>query len=117
MFASSWVLLNVVSYSIHTKTQIQQVNIAERLRQDSIYWVMFPVVISQNIDKTSVATFVSARQESPNKSVFLVVEVFSAGQLLETSFLYVALIRPMTQGKPIGRTDVSDDPCNACITT
>lgn len=117
MFASSWVLLNVVSYSIHSKTQIQQVNIAERLRQDSIYWVMFPVVISQNVDRLSVVTFLAARQELPNNWVFLVVEIFSAGQLLRTSFLYVALIRPMTQGKPIGRTDVSDDPCNACMTT
>ena len=107
----------MVSYSIHTDTQIQQIDIAECLRQDSIYRDMFPVVISQNVDKTSVATFVGARQESPNKWFFLVVEVFSAGKLLRTSFLYVAFIRPLAQGKPIGRTDVSDDPCNACITT
>ena len=110
-------LLIEARYSIHTKTQIQQVIIAERLRQDLIYWVMFPVLISQNVDKLSVVTIVGARQESPNYWVFLVVEIFSAGLLLRTSFLYVAFIRLLVQGKPIGRTDVSDDPCNACFTT
>ena len=76
----------MVSYSIHTKTHVQQVNIAERLRQDSIYWVMFPVVISQNVDKLSVVTIVGARQESPNNWVFLVIELFLLVYHLDRAF-------------------------------
>ena len=86
MFASSWVLLNVVSYSIYTDTQFQQIDIAECLRQDSTYLGMFSVVISQNVDKMSVATIVVARQESPNNWVFLVVELFLLVYHLDRAF-------------------------------
>ena len=78
---------------------------------------MFPVVISQNVDKMPIATIMGARQDSPNNWVFLVVALRFAGLLLRMSFPYIAFIRPLAQDNPIGRTDVSDDPCNACFTT
>ena len=84
--ASSWVLLNMVRYSNYTDTQFQQIDIAECLRQDSTYWVMFPVAISRNVDKMSVATIVVARQESPNNWVFLVVELFLLVYHLDRAF-------------------------------